>query len=251
MRSFNYSDYESRLIDLEYIRMLQRPRVRFFKDCKKVLDLGCGPGIFLELLKESGIHAVGVDRNEAIVAKARLKGLDIIHSDLSEYLDESKEAFDGIFCSHILEHLPFEEVVRLIEKIAIRLLPGGMIVFVLPNPGSIRLHLFGFWRDPEHVRFYTGNLIASVCQHYGLKVEYSNEEETPNSLETPRLGLVSMPPPDSDWKGIFQGKKGELELFFQGFNKEVEAFNQKMERFSEAVNKIWSRDDEVVLGLRK
>ncbi len=40
MKPFHYSDYESQLMDQDYIRMLQRPRVRFFKDCKKVLDLG-------------------------------------------------------------------------------------------------------------------------------------------------------------------------------------------------------------------
>ncbi len=251
MRPFNYSDYESRLMDLEYIRMLQRPRVRFFRDCKRVLDLGCGPGIFLELLKESGIDAVGVDRNEAIVEKARQKGLQVIHSDLFDYLSRTEEKFDGIFCSHLLEHLPFEEVVRLIEKAALRLLPGGTLVFVLPNPGSIRLHLFGFWRDPEHIRFYTGNLIASVCEHYGLKVEYSNEEETPNQLETPRFEPISIPPPEKRRKRFFRDKREEMELFLYEFNRQIEVFNQKVEKFSEALNKIWSRDDEVVLVLRK
>ena len=251
MRSFNYSDYESRLMDLDYIRMLQRPRVRFFKDCKKVLDLGCGPGIFLDLLKEAGIGAAGVDRNEAIVEKARQKGLRVIHSDLFDYLSRTEEEFDGIFCSHLLEHLPFEEVVRLIEKAAIRLLPGGTVVFVLPNPGSIRLHLFGFWRDPEHIRFYTGNLIASVCEHYGLKVEYSNEEETPNQLEAPRFEPISIPPLEKRRKRFFQGKREEMESFLREFNRRVEVFNQKVEKFSEALNKIWSRDDEVVLVLRK
>ncbi|OGP88469.1 MAG: hypothetical protein A2156_03310 [Deltaproteobacteria bacterium RBG_16_48_10] len=250
MRPFNYSDYESRLVDRDYIRMLQRPRVRFFKDCKKVLDLGCGIGIFLELLKEEGLEAVGVDRNEAIVEKACRKGLHVIHSDLFDYLHQTGEEYDGIFCSHLLEHLPFEEVTRLVEAIAMRLLPGGTVVFVLPNPGSIRLHLFGFWRDPEHIRFYTGNLIASVCQHYGLKVEYSNEEETPNQLETPRLEPLSLSPSDPGWKGILRGKK-EREFLLQKFNKQIDAFNQKMERFSEVLNKIWSRDDEVVLVLRK
>ena len=122
---------------------------------------------------------------------------------------------------------------------------------VLPNPGSIRLHLFGFWRDPEHIRFYTGNLIASVCRHYGLKVEYSNEDETPNQLRTPRLEPLPFPPADQGWKGIFRGKRGEMVLFLQELNRRVEAFNQEMERFSEALNKIWSRDDEVVLVLRK
>jgi len=64
MKPFQYADYEARLMDPDYIRMLQRPRVQYFRDCRKVLDLACGPGVFLELLREAGIEAVGVDRDE-------------------------------------------------------------------------------------------------------------------------------------------------------------------------------------------
>jgi len=251
MKPFRYSDYESQLMDCEYIRMLQRPRVRFFKDCKKVLDLACGSGIFLELLREAGIEALGVDRDEEIVKKACLKNLEVIKADSFDYLEKVGERYDGIFCSHFLEHLPFDQVIRLIELVTQRLEPGGVVVFVLPNPGSIRLHLFGFWRDPEHVRFYTGNLIASICQHYGFNVEYSNEEETPNLLETPHIDPISVFPPSQGIKGFLYGRKKKAELFLEEFNKRVEAFNQRMERFSEAVNKIWARDDEAVLVCRK
>jgi hypothetical protein len=131
------------------------------------------------------------------------------------------------------------------------LVPGGILVFVLPNPGSIRLHLFGFWRDPEHVRFYTGNLIASVCHHYGLSVEYSNEEETPNLLETPLLQPISRPPSVSRWKRFLGHGEDRAEILLPELNRKIEEFNQKMEKFSEAVNKMWARDDEVVLVCRK
>jgi len=251
MKPFDYSHFESQFMDIQYIQMLQRPRVRFFKDCKRVLDLACGPGFFLELLKEAGIEAVGVDRNESIVEKVRLKELKVIHSDVFHYLESVEENNDGIFCSHLLEHLPFNDVVRLIELITKRLDLGGVFVIVLPNPGSIRLHLFGFWRDPEHVRFYTGNLIASICQHYGLRVEYTNEEETPNLLETPCLEPISGLPSISRSKGFLGRREDRAEILLMELNKKIEAFNQKMERFSEAVNKLWSRDDEVVLVCRK
>ncbi len=251
MRPFNYSDYESQLMDHDYIRMLQKPRVRFFKDCKKVLDLGCGPGGFLELLRDEGIKAVGVDRNEAIVEKALAKGLDVVHSDLFDHLLKTDEMYDGIFCSHLVEHLSFDRVLHLLELISMRLAPRGVVVLVFPNPGSIRLHLFGFWRDPEHVRFYSGSLIVSICRHYGLKLEYSNEEEEPNRVVTPRFDPIPALPSATGWKKIFQGENGDMALFLQEFNKRVEAFNQEMERFSETLNKIWSRDDEVVLALRK
>jgi SAM-dependent methyltransferase len=251
MKPFRYSDYESQLMDREFIRMLQRPRVRFFKNCRRVLDLACGQGVFLELLKEACIEAVGVDRDEEIIKKACLKNLNVTKTDIFDYLEKTKEDYDGIFCSHFLEHLPFDQVVRLIALITERLLPGGTLVLVLPNPGSIRLHLFGFWRDPEHVRFYTGNLIASVCQHYGLSVEYSNEEETPNSLETPHIDPISMFSSSQGIKGFLFSKKEGLEVILREFNKRVEEFNRKMDKFSEALNKIWARDDEVVVVCRK
>jgi O-antigen chain-terminating methyltransferase len=192
-----------------------------------------------------------VDRDEEIVKKACLNNLKVTHSDIFDYLERVEESYDGIFCSHFLEHIPFDRVVRLIELITKRLDPGGVLVLVLPNPGSIRLHLFGFWRDPEHVRFYTGNLIASVCQHYGFNVEYSNEEETPNLLETPRIEPISMSPPHSLWKGLFPKREKRMDDFLQELDKKIEEFNQKMERFSEALNKVWARDDEVVLVCRK
>jgi SAM-dependent methyltransferase len=251
MKPFRYSDYESRLMDLDYIRMLQRPRVQFFKGCQRVLDLACGPGVFLELLREAGIEAIGVDRDEEIVKKARQKDLKVIQSDIFDHLEKVEERYDGIFCSHFLEHIAFDRVVRLIELIAKRLDPGGVFVSVLPNPGSIRLHLFGFWRDPEHVRFYTGNLIASVCQHYGLSVGYSNEEEVPNFLETPRLDPISGLPSVSRWKGFLGHREDRAEILLLELNRKIEQFNQKMEKFSEAVNKVWARDDEVVLVCRK
>jgi SAM-dependent methyltransferase len=251
MRPFSYSDYESQFMDRQYIQMLQRPRVRFFQGCKRVLDLACGPGFFLELLKEAGIEALGVDRNEEIVKKARLKNLDVIGADIFEFLEKAEVGYDGIFCSHFLEHIPFDRVVQLIELIAKRSDSGGVVVFVLPNPGSIRLHLFGFWRDPEHVRFYTGNLIASVCQHYGLRVEYSNEEEMPNLVETPRLEAISALQRDSRRKGFWGHREDRARDLVLELNRKIEDFNQKMEKFSEAVNKMWARDDEVVLVCRK
>ncbi len=204
MKPFDYSHFESQFMDRQYIQMLQRPRVRFFKDCKKVLDLACGPGFFLELLKEAGIEATGVDRNEAIVEKVRLKQLKVIHSDIFRYLESVEERYDGIFCSHLMEHLSFDRVVRLIELITMRLDPGGVLVLVFPNPGSIRLHLFGFWRDPEHVRFYNGNLIASACQHYGLRLEYSNEEEEPNQLRNASLRTHFIVFPQSGLEEVVQ-----------------------------------------------
>ena len=250
-RSFNYSDYASHMMEREIIRAQHQPRVRYFKDCQRVLDLACGSGFFLELLKEAGIEALGVDRNEAIVKKVRQKQLKAVHSDIFHYLETVEEGHDGIFCSHLLEHLPFDQVVRLIELIHRRLDPGGVLVFVYPNPESIRLHLFGFWRDPEHVRFYAGGLIQSVCHHYGLHTEYSNEQETPLLLEAPYLEPLSRLPAEQGAGGTLSEPNERMERVLQEFNQRIEAFNRRMHPFSDAVNRMWAKPDEGVLVFRK
>lgn len=247
MEPFRYSDYESRLVDREYIRLLQKPRVRFFKGCRKVLDIACGSGVFLELLKEEGIEGIGVDRDEGIVRKAILKGLNVVQEDIFHFLKNVKDSYDGIFCSHFLEHLDFERVKELIGLISERLEGEGNLVIVTPNPASIRLHLFGFWRDPEHVRFYSGTLLQAICEHYHFKVLYSNEEETPHRLEIPRIE----PLPTAHSKRFFYKSSGPSEHLVHELNQRFEKFNREMENFTEILNKIWSREDELVLVFKK
>lgn len=194
MRTFEYADYEADpgLRNPELLARMQAPYVELFKGCRRVLDLACGSGIFLELLRQAGIPALGVERNEQVVAADRERGFNVAHADAIDFLAGDGERFDGIYCSHFIEHLPFDQLVRLIELIAGRLVPEGRLVLVFPNPESIRMQLFGFWKDPEHVRFYHAELIELVCRHYGLAIETTNKDDTPLLLgpvtfELPRL----------------------------------------------------------------
>jgi len=75
---------------------------------------------------------------------------------------------------------------------------------------------------------FPGNLIISVCQHYGLGVEYFNEEETPNLLETPRLELMSALPSVSHRKGFLGRRENRAENLLLELNRRIEEFNQKM-----------------------
>ena len=195
MRPFEYADYEAdpRLRDPQVLARMQAPYVEFFKGCQRVLDLACGSGIFLELLARAGIPALGVERNDQVAADARGRGLEVVHADVFQFLAACGERFDGVYCSHFIEHLEFDQLVRLIEVVAERLEANGRLVLVFPNPESIRMQLFGFWKDPEHVRFYHADLVESVCRHYGLPVETTNKHDAPFSL-----GPLSVDPPHLD-----------------------------------------------------
>ena len=182
---FDYADYEFKLRDRQLIRGGLTGYVPHFQGCRKVLDLACGSGIFLELLAEQGIPALGVERNPAVVAWVKQHGWDIVEQDAFAFLERTTETYDGVFCSHFLEHLPFEQVLRLFELLAPRVVAGGTVVLVVPNPESVRMQLFGFWRDPEHVRFYHPELLEAVCQHAGFQVIASNREDRPFALPAP------------------------------------------------------------------
>jgi len=68
---------------------------------------------------------------------------------------------------------------------------GGVLVLVFPDPESIRSQLLGFWRDPEHVRFYHWELIASMAATLGLEVEWCSYTDQPHH----RVPFASKPPP--------------------------------------------------------
>jgi O-antigen chain-terminating methyltransferase len=196
MRPFEYADYEAdpRLRDLELIARMQAPYVELFRGCRRVLDVACGSGIFLNLLAKAGIPALGVERNEQVAAAARGRGLEVIHADAFDYLAAVGERFDGVYCSHFIEHLPFDQLLLLIERVANRLEGEGRLVLVFPNPESIRMQLFGFWKDPEHVRFYHSDLVELVCRHYGLLLDSTNKDDAPLFLEPVILELPDVDP---------------------------------------------------------
>jgi len=72
----------------------------------RVLDIGCGQGLALELFKEKGLHPTGITLNETDASICREKGYDVFEMDQS-FLDFEENTFDFIWCRHCLEHSVF------------------------------------------------------------------------------------------------------------------------------------------------
>jgi O-antigen chain-terminating methyltransferase len=278
LNRFDYAAYEERCRDREWNRALLAEYLPYFQGCKQVLDVACGPGLFLELLAEHGVPALGVERNPTVVNLVRKQGWAVIEADVFAFLAESRTAYDGVFCSHLIEHLPFEHVLRLIELIIPRLEPGGTFVLVFPNPESIRMQLFGFWRDPEHVRFYHPELIEAVCTHYGLTIAFSNRQTAPFALSeyvrtgegepTKELVVETVSPEKSAgvrsifrqlYRRLLQGlrlvSQGELRDLENRLRKEKDAEVRALARWTEkttwAINRMWSWPDNALIVCRK
>lgn len=116
-----------------------------------ILDIGCGRGEWLELLRDSGYTARGLDINRVMLEHCRAKQLEVIESDAIAYLmslpDASLSAITGF---HIIEHLPFELLVRLFDEALRVLRPGGLLIFETPNPENILVGSHTFYLDPTH-----------------------------------------------------------------------------------------------------
>jgi len=136
-----------------------RAYLPYFADHKTVLDIGCGHGEFLQLLTAAGHTAVGVDIDPAMVAACQAQGLTAYTADVLTWLPEQSARFDAIFSSNVVEHLDAPTVQQLIAQAYTALRPGGLLVIGTPNPESLIVQFYEFWRDPTHVRLYSRQLL--------------------------------------------------------------------------------------------
>jgi 2-polyprenyl-3-methyl-5-hydroxy-6-metoxy-1,4-benzoquinol methylase len=153
----------------EYVRERQRFYLPHFKGCRQVLDLGCGRGEFLELLKEEEIPVRGIDLSAECVALCRAKGLDAEVADLFSYLDALPDgALDGIFCAQVIEHLPPASLPEMLRLAAAKLAPGGLLAVETPNPECLAILTSHFYLDPTHHHPIPPLLLSFYLEESGM-----------------------------------------------------------------------------------
>jgi 2-polyprenyl-3-methyl-5-hydroxy-6-metoxy-1,4-benzoquinol methylase len=153
----------------DLVRRIQKRFVRLFHGCDPVLDIGCGRGIFLELLSSGGIEAVGVDRSAEAIAACKAKGFTVYCDEAGEYLQKNPALFGGIFCSHVIEHMGYDDAMIFLDLCHRALRPGGKLLLVTPNPEDISIIGEIFWLDPSHVRPYPKKLLLSMLDATGFE----------------------------------------------------------------------------------
>lgn len=117
-----------------------------------VVDIGCGNGEFVGVLKENGIRAIGLDLNKAMIDNVVSKGLEGIQGDALSYLREQKSgSLMAITGFHIVEHIPFLDLVRIFNECYRALVPGGFVIFETPNPENTIVGSCNFYNDPSHL----------------------------------------------------------------------------------------------------
>jgi len=164
---FDYFGFEERFRGSEEeIKERQRIYVEYFKGQENVLDIGCGRGEFLELLKEAGIQAKGVDLDLDMVLYCRDKGLEVVKEDAFAYLESLPDAsLGGIFAAQVIEHLESNRIIQLVKLCHRKLRPGGVLILETPNPQCLMVFAQCFYMDfthtwpihPEALKFLLGS----------------------------------------------------------------------------------------------
>jgi len=141
-----------------------------------VVDLGCGRGEWLELLSEAGIEAQGVDTNRIQVEECRARGLKVSEEDFIAHLrslaDGSAGAVTGF---HIIEHVPLDVLMTLVNEVMRVLRPGGVVIFETPNPENVLVGSQYFYLDPTHRHPLPSELMEFLLDSRGFdKIEILN-----------------------------------------------------------------------------
>ena len=191
----------------EHIKQCQSQYVKYFENCNSVLDLGSGRGEFLELMKEQGISAIGVDLYEPFISLCREYGLQVEQADALEYLKQC-ESTDGIFASQLIEHLSIGKVIELCETAYQKMTPGAYMILETPNPMSLAVFTNSFYIDPSHVKPVHPLTLKYLAEKIGFQsVELLFTESSRMPVSIPQLKIADM--------------------------RDAEAFNESMQRVSE------------------
>jgi 2-polyprenyl-3-methyl-5-hydroxy-6-metoxy-1,4-benzoquinol methylase len=127
--------------------------VPLFAGASDVLDVGCGRGEFLSLLREHGVGARGIDLNETMVEVCRRNGLEAEVADALAYLRAQPDgSVGGLFAAQVVEHLEPAYLTHLLDAAFEKLRPGAPIVLETINAACWFAFFESYLRDITHVR---------------------------------------------------------------------------------------------------
>jgi len=175
----DYFAFESRMRgSTDSIRERQRRYLDDLRAAAPVLDIGCGRGELLGLLREAGVEARGIDADADMAAYARGEGLDVEQADLIEYLGRTPDGSLGaIFMGQVVEHLPGPTLAQSLALAAAKLRAGGVLIAETINPLS-PIALRNYFADLTHAQPLVPETLELLARQAGFaetEIRFLNE----------------------------------------------------------------------------
>lgn len=179
--------------DLEKADQAEYPRnfrilsevLKYFKK-GKLLDIGVGTGLFMEIAKKEGFEVYGVDVSEYAINEVSVrlklkKGKQLIVSELTKKIFPAN-SFEVVNLRHSIEHV--KDPLELLENVRYILKPGGVVTIATPNSYGPHAKLFGplwpHWSVPYHIQFFSKKSLSQVVREAGLVTQELKTEELTN-----------------------------------------------------------------------
>ena len=136
-----------------------------------VVDLGCGRGEMLEILRARGVPSRGVDSNPDMVRACQDKGLDVVPSDLFDWLEAAPpRSLAGAISCQVIEHLSFDELLELVARLSQALRPGAPCILETVNPENLIVAAHTFHLDPSHRLKLPAPTLSHLLRSFGFEV---------------------------------------------------------------------------------
>jgi len=133
------------------------------------IDLGCGRGEWLEVLRTAGIPASGVELNHDLVSECRRRGLEVSEGDILGILRSFPDQSCSVITAfHVIEHISFPDLLEVVDQAVRVLKPGGAAIFETPNPKNLFVSSNNFYLDPTHRHPLPSELLGFVIEARGL-----------------------------------------------------------------------------------
>ncbi|GBD88589.1 cyclopropane-fatty-acyl-phospholipid synthase [bacterium BMS3Abin03] len=176
-------DEKNVAITITKYRYQYLPILKEFNKDVRILELGCGRGIFLEFLINNGYKNVfGIDVSKEQIDIAKAQNLNVEEISVLEYLKNNNEKFDLIFAIDLIEHFYKDELIPLFEGIYNNLKNGGAFVFHTPNGLGINANRI-IYCDLTHLTIFAPNSAIQILKLVGFnKIKFYETEPYAKNL---------------------------------------------------------------------
>lgn len=158
------------------------------------LDLGCGRGEWLELIRSEGFLARGVDLDEGMLQACQALDLPAEYGDalaaLAALGDESQVVVSAF---HLVEHIPFAILQQLVSEALRVLKPAGLLIMETPNPENLSVGTNSFYLDPTHEKPIPHLLLSFLTEYTGFaRSKLVRLQESDALHDAPKLTLMDV-----------------------------------------------------------